>query len=144
MRLILTITFCLAFVACADTRPYTPLVMVVAGNQNELFDAIQTAAKDLHWQIFRVDPDSGQIEAYAQVNDLPGVTARQHWTLTVTDNQIAAALSFEAKFDEADDAPWVGSTDVCSSYEYLREKETLVQIAKHATQVAFNQFAARR
>ncbi len=119
----------LAFSACsAGPAMHQPPRVAIEGSHQLLLDVVRYFVSREGWEIVRMDPVIGLVEALTPEDQAVGVGMRRRWEFYISENQLSAIAMLEAKFEPTGD--WKRADHVCSSYAYLQEKAVLREIAE--------------
>lgn len=130
LRSTLVICFCLAAAACNlryGVKPYSAPSAKHASDVRTALSTIQRYAIEQGWTLTRYDLDAGVVEARTPPYQEGPMRLRDCWIFQVDDASVSAQLVVEVWLDD-DDGTWEFETDVCASYEYIRERGRLESI----------------
>jgi hypothetical protein len=134
MRQLLVAALLVSSAACATTgvqdgaKTYIAPTLTLPQVSDDLTAAVEQMVRHEGWTV--VTREAGRIEAVTQADESMGVAMRERWVFAITDYEIAVVRTLEAQFDKG--GTWEHDSKVCTGYVYLREREVLAQVEKHA------------
>ncbi|MEZ0312399.1 MAG: hypothetical protein ACAI38_11545 [Myxococcota bacterium] len=135
MRHLLTAVIILSSAACATTgqfdgaKQYVSPTLTLPQVGADLTAAVEQLVRHEGWTVVARTKD--RIEAVSRADESMGVAMRERWVFAITDYEVAVVRTLEAQFDKG--GAWEHETQVCTGYVYMREREVLAQVEKHAS-----------
>jgi hypothetical protein len=135
MRYLLAAAVIVSSAACATTgqfegaKQYVTPTLTLPQVQPELTAAVEQLLHHEGWTI--ISRTNNRIEALTRPDESLGVAMRERWVFAISDYEIAVVRTLEAQFDKG--GAWEHESQVCTGYVYLREREVLAQVEKHAS-----------
>jgi hypothetical protein len=108
-------------------KPYVAPVAQHDSDTRTALSIIHDYAVGQGWTLTRLDLESGVVEARSAPYEEGPMRLRDRWVFQVGQRSVSAQLLLEVWMED-DDGVWEFETDVCASYQYLRERQHLASI----------------
>ncbi|MEM6274823.1 MAG: hypothetical protein AAF735_06240 [Myxococcota bacterium] len=110
---------------CAAANPYVTQRVSMDTDPKLAFIAIESFVHEQGWTVVETSNVTHRVEALTPIRTLGAVPVRDRWRFHVVGHVLEVTKDLEASFDGVS---WQTSSEVCDTYEYKVEHQTISDI----------------